>query len=187
MNGYNFTDRIRAVLQVARETALGLKQGHLGPEHLLLALASEGGGVASTVLAEQRVVVEDLRKLAEAAAPKGTFADLRADLPYTSRAKRVIEYTMSEAKALRHNYVGTEHLLLALLHPDSTPAVTVLNKLGVTLENARAIVARLRPPQEPEPAALKRSSTARTAFVLALIALLVALVALAVALRSRPL
>ncbi len=186
MNGYSFTDRVRRVLQVAREAALGLQQDRLGPEHLLLALVEEGGGVASTVLAEQRIVVEDLRKLAEAAAPMGRSTEPRTDLPYTSRAKRVFEYTMSEAKALRHNYVGTEHLLLALLHPDSTPAVTVLNGLGVTLENARAIVARLRPPQGPEPA-LKRSSIARTAFVLALIALLVALVALALALRSRPL
>src|SRR5881296_3027218 len=109
MNGYNFTDRVRKVLQMAREEAARLHHEYVGTEHILLGLIREGEGVAAAVLTNLNVEIEETVKKGKAAAAAGP------DLPYTSRAKKVLELAMSEARELNHSYVGTEHLLLGLL------------------------------------------------------------------------
>jgi ATP-dependent Clp protease ATP-binding subunit ClpA len=144
MNGYNFTERVRKVLQIAREEAFELRHEYIGTEHLLLGICLEGEGVAVAALDKLDVdptrvrdavleVVKPGRADASSVAAAsggilGTIADSigmsrrdRVELPYTSRAKRALELAMSEAHDLQHSYVGTEHLLLGLLR-EAMPA-----------------------------------------------------------------
>src|SRR5262245_64100270 len=101
MNGYNFTERVRKVLSMAREEALRLENEYVAPEHIMLGLLREGEGVANVVLERCGVDVEKLGDKVEAIAqpPSGRPA-LGPDLPYTSRAKRALELSMSEAREL---------------------------------------------------------------------------------------
>src|SRR5437762_3057410 len=113
MNGYNFTDRVRKVLQMAREEAARLHHEYVGTEHILLGLIREGEGVAAAVLTNLNVDLEEIQQKIEETVKKGKAAAAAGpDLPYTSRAKKVLELAMSEARELNHSYVGTEHLLL---------------------------------------------------------------------------
>ena len=115
MNGYNFTDRVRKVLQMAREEAARLHHEYVGTEHILLGLIREGEGVAAAVLTNLNVDLEEIQQKIEETVKKGKApAAAGPDLPYTSRAKKVLELAMSEARELNHSYVGTEHLLLGL-------------------------------------------------------------------------
>jgi class 3 adenylate cyclase len=115
MNGYNFTERTRKVLAIAREEALARRHEYVGSEHILLALVAEGEGVAAAVLQNRGVDGEALRVFVDSARARGESGRATgSDLPYTSVAKRVLERAMSEARRLKHSYVGTEHLLLAL-------------------------------------------------------------------------
>ena len=153
MNGYNFTDRVRTVLQLAREEAARLHHEYVGTEHLLLGLIREGDGVAAAVLTNLNVDLSETKQKIEENVKEGQpTASVGPDLPYTSRAKKVIELAMSEARELNHSYVGTEHLLLGLLREEKGIAAQVLTHYaGVTLETARAETLRLlggevRPP-----------------------------------------
>src|SRR6266550_3434662 len=119
MNGYNFTDRVRKVLQMAREEAARLHHEYVGTEHILLGLIREGEGVAAAVLTNLNVDLEEIQQKIEETVKKGKAAAAAGpDLPYTSRAKKVLELAMSEARELNHSYVGTEHLLLGLLREE---------------------------------------------------------------------
>src|SRR5262245_57788323 len=142
MNGYNFTDRVRKVLQMAREEAARLHHEYVGTEHILLGLIGEG--VAAAVLTNLNVDLEDIQQKIEETVKKGKAAAAAGpDLPYTSRAKKVLELAMSEARELNHSYVGTEHLLLGLLREEKGIAAQVLTDAGVNLEQARAETLRL--------------------------------------------
>ncbi len=144
MNGYNFTDRVRKVLQMAREEAARLHHEYVGTEHILLGLIREGEGVAAAVLTNLNVDLEDIQQKIEETVKKGKApAPEGPDLPYTSRAKKVLELAMSEARELNHSYVGTEHLLLGLLREEKGIAAQVLSDAGVNLEQARAETLRL--------------------------------------------
>jgi len=144
MNGYNFTDRVRKVLQMAREEAARLHHEYVGTEHILLGLIREGEGVATAVLAGLGVDLDDIQQKIEETVKKGKApAPEGPDLPYTSRAKKVLELAMSEARELNHSYVGTEHLLLGLLREEKGIAAQVLGDAGVNLEQARAETLRL--------------------------------------------
>jgi len=149
MNGYNFTDRVRKVLQMSREEAASLRHEYVDTEHLLLGLIREGEGVATAVLVNLKVDLEEVRRKVEKAVKKGRTTPAGPDLPYTSRAKKVLELAMSETHELRHSYVGTEHLLLGLLREEKGVAAQVLNYVGVTLEQARAETVRLLASQMP--------------------------------------
>src|SRR6267143_926913 len=119
MNGYNFTDRVRKVLAMAREEAARLHHEYVGTEHILLGLIREGEGVAATVLQNLSVELDEIQQKIEETVKKGKAAQTTGpDLPYTSRAKKVLELAMSEARELSHSYVGTEHLLLGLLREE---------------------------------------------------------------------
>src|SRR5437667_377447 len=144
MNGYNFTDRVRKVLQMAREEAARLHHEYVGTEHILLGLIREGEGVAAAVLTNLNFDLEYIQQKYEETVKKGKAAAAAGpDLPYTSRAKKVLELAMSEARELNHSYVGTEHLLLGLLREEKGIAAQVLTDAGVNLEQARAETLRL--------------------------------------------
>ena len=144
MHGYNFTERTRKVLTMAREEAVRLHHEYVGTEHILLGLIREGEGVAATVLQNLNVEVDEVQQRIEAVVTKGRAAQTTGpDLPYTSRAKKVLELSMQEARALHHSYVGTEHLLLGLLAEAKGIAAEVLRTHDVTLESARAEVLRI--------------------------------------------
>jgi len=140
---YNFTDRVRKVLAMAREEAIRLQHDYVGTEHILLGLIREGEGVAAAVLANLNVDLEQIHERIEESVRKGKATIALGELPYTSRAKKVLEYAMAEARELNHSYVGTEHLLLGLLREEKGIAAQVLNSLGVTLDDARAETLKL--------------------------------------------
>src|SRR5690349_13240785 len=133
MNGYNFTDRVRKVLTMAREEAARLHHEYVGTEHILLGLLREGDGVAAEVLRNLNVELEDIQQKIEETVKKGK-APQATDQPYTSRAKKVLELAMGEAREMNHSYVGTEHLLLGLLREEKGIAAQVLAEAGVNLE-----------------------------------------------------
>lgn len=144
MNGYNFTDRVRKVLQLAREEAARLRHEYVDTEHILLAVIREGEGVAAAVLTNFNVDVEQIQQQIEAIVKKGNAPKTRgSDLPYTSRSKKVLEFAMREARELNHSYVGTEHLLLGLLREGKGIAAQVLSDTGVVIDTARGETLRL--------------------------------------------
>ncbi len=134
---YNFTDRVRTVLSMAREEAIRLQHDYVGTEHILLGLIKEGDGVAAAVLTKLNVDLEQIHDRVEESVRKGKATIALGELPYTSRAKKVLEFAMAEARELNHSYVGTEHLLLGLLREEKGIAAQVLNALGVSLEETR--------------------------------------------------
>jgi len=134
---YNFTDRVRKVLAMAREEAIRLQHDYVGTEHILLGLIREGEGVAAAVLNNLAVDLEQVQEKVEESVRRGKATIALGELPYTSRAKKVLEFAMAEARELNHSYVGTEHLLLGLLREEKGIAAEVLGQLGVGLEDAR--------------------------------------------------
>jgi ATP-dependent Clp protease ATP-binding subunit ClpC len=144
MNGYNFTERVRKVLAMAREEAARLHHEYVGTEHILLGLIREGEGVAAAVLQQLSVDLDEIQQKIEETVKKGKAAQATGpDLPYTSRAKKVLELAMGEARELNHSYVGTEHLLLGLLREEKGLAAQVLTEAGVNLDAARTETLRL--------------------------------------------
>ena len=161
MNGYNFTERVRKVLAMAREEAARLHHEYVGTEHILLGLIREGEGVAATVLQNLSVELDDVQQKIEETVKKGKAAQATGpDLPYTSRAKKVLELAMSEARELNHSYVGTEHLLLGLLREEKGIAAQVLTDTGVNLEAARAETLRILGTEMPQGGAQAQQSGA---------------------------
>jgi len=143
MQGYNFTERVRKVLAMAREEAAALKHEYVGTEHIVLAILREGEGVASTVLQSLDADPEALRSTVLSMVKPGRAQATGPDLPYTSRAKKVLELAMSEARELSHSYVGTEHLLLGLFREKTGIAAQALADAGLTLEKARVETLRI--------------------------------------------
>jgi ATP-dependent Clp protease ATP-binding subunit ClpC len=161
MNGYNFTERVRKVLAMAREEAARLHHEYVGTEHILLGLIREGEGVAATVLQNLSVELDDIQQKIEETVKKGKAGQTTGpDLPYTSRAKKVLELAMSEARELNHSYVGTEHLLLGLLREEKGIAAQVLTDAGVNLDAARAETLRILGTDPPQGGAQAQSGNA---------------------------
>jgi ATP-dependent Clp protease ATP-binding subunit ClpA len=155
MHSYNFTERVRKVLALTRNEASHLGHGDVDTEHMLLALLAEGEGVASTVLQNLAVDPDALRSHIFSSVKPGK-GPTGPDLPYTSRAKKVLELAMIEARELNHTYVGTEHLLLGLLGARRGIAAKVLVNAGITLDKARVETLRVltessSPPRTTEP------------------------------------
>ncbi len=158
MAGYNFTDQVRLLLTTAREESRRLGHEYVGTEHLLLGMLSCDDAVAVAVLRKLDVDLDGLRAGIVAALKPGTADAPAADLPYTSRAKKVLELATVEARELGHGYVGTEHLLLGLVREDQAIAAQVLKSHGLTLEGLRPPILELlatgrRDPADP-PAAV---------------------------------
>ncbi len=129
-----FTQRVRKVLFLARDEAGRLQHDYIGTEHLLLGVIREGEGVAANVLRRMNLDFDRIQKAVEDAvtAPMGPVSI--GEIPFTPRAKKVLELSIDEARLHNHNYVGTEHLLLALIREGEGVAARVLNELGADHE-----------------------------------------------------
>jgi ATP-dependent Clp protease ATP-binding subunit ClpC len=138
-----FTDRARKVMQLANQEAQRFNHEYIGTEHILLGLVKEGSGVAANVLKNLEVDLRKIRLEVEKLVQSGPEMVTVGKLPQTPRAKKVIEYSMEEARNLNHNYVGTEHILLGLLREQEGVAAQVLMNLGLKLEDVREEVLNL--------------------------------------------
>ena len=138
-----FTERARKVIALAREEAGRLGHDYIGTEHLLLGLIREGGGVAAAVLENLNVDLERVRLEVEKLVVIGGGTLTLGEVPFTPRAKKVLELSVEEAQSLSHNYIGTEHLLLGLIREGEGVAAKVLETLGVKLDKAREITINL--------------------------------------------
>ncbi len=138
-----FTDRARKVMALANQEAQRFNHEYIGTEHILLGLVKEGSGVGATVLKNLDVDVKKLRLEVEKMVKSGPDMVTMGKLPQTPRSKKVIEYAIEEARALNHNYVGTEHILLGLLRETEGIAAQVLMNLGLKLEDVRQEVLNL--------------------------------------------
>jgi ATP-dependent Clp protease ATP-binding subunit ClpC len=147
MPGYNFTDRLRTVLSLARIESRDLGHEYVGTQHILLGLIREGEGVGAAILTNLGVDVAELRTKIEQTGERGKGTGRTPDLPYTSRAKKVLELAMAESRDLRFDYVGTGQLLLGLLREEKGIAAEALTDCGAQLEIARLELLRLTPPE----------------------------------------
>jgi len=132
-----FTQRVRKVLFLARDEAGRLQHDYIGTEHLLLGVIREGEGVAANVLRRLKVDFDRIQKAVEdsVTAPMGPVSI--GEIPFTPRAKKVLELSIDEARLHNHNYVGTEHLLLALIREGEGVAARVLSELGADHEQVK--------------------------------------------------
>ena len=130
-------------MSLANEEAYHYNHGGVGPEHVLLAIMSEGEGVAARALNRLQVQPGEVRAQIETLHPAGEQPIGEGQLGMTPQGKQSIELAVQEAQALGHHYIGTEHLLLGLLRVEEGLASQVLLKSGVTLEKARELVKQL--------------------------------------------
>jgi|GEM_PF-173850 len=138
-----FTDRARKVMQLANQEAQNFNHEYIGTEHLLFGLIKEGSGVAANVLMNLDVDLRKIRLEVEKLIQGGPEIVSLGKLPQTPTLKKVIEYSMDEARSLGHNYIGTEHILLGMLREQESVAGYVLMNLGLKLENVREEVLNL--------------------------------------------
>jgi len=138
-----FTDRARKVMGLARQEAQRFNHDYIGTEHILLGLIQEGSGVASDVLKNLDVDLKKIRQEVEKLVSHGTTMVTMGQLPFTPRAKKVLELALEEASNLGHNYIGTEHLLLGLIREQEGIAAQVLQNIKVRLEDVREEVLEL--------------------------------------------
>jgi ATP-dependent Clp protease ATP-binding subunit ClpC len=138
-----FTERARKVILLAKEEAKRFNHDYIGTEHILLGLVREGEGVAAAVLASFGLTSDKIRIEVEKLVQPGPTTVISGDLPFTPKAKKVMELATEEARALGHNYIGTEHLLLGLIREGEGVASQVLMNLGLELERVREEVMNL--------------------------------------------
>ncbi|MGC6486122.1 MAG: ATP-dependent Clp protease ATP-binding subunit [Planctomycetota bacterium] len=132
-----FTDRAKKVMSFARQEAMKFNHEYIGTEHILLGLVQEGSGVAANVLKNMSIDLEKIRHEVEKIVKTGPSMVTMGQLPFTPRAKKVLELSLEEASQLSHNYIGTEHLLLGLIRENEGIAAQVLMNLGVKLDEVR--------------------------------------------------
>jgi ATP-dependent Clp protease ATP-binding subunit ClpA len=137
-----FTDRARRVVVLAQEESRMLNHNYIGTEHILLGLVHEGDGVAAMALSELDISLGAVREQVEEIVGPGDSAPT-GHIPFTPRAKKVLELSLREALQLGHNYIGTEHILLGLIREGEGVAAQVLTALGADLERVRQTVIRL--------------------------------------------
>lgn len=154
-----FTDRARKVMALARKEAQRFNHDFIGTEHILLGLIQEGSGVAANVLKNLGVEISKIRSEIEKNVQSGPSMVTMGQLPFTPRAKKVLELSMEEANELGHNYIGTEHLLLGLIRENDGVAAQVLLDLNLKLEDVRfEVLELLGADSEPESAIPQSSS-----------------------------
>ncbi|MEP6852706.1 MAG: Clp protease N-terminal domain-containing protein, partial [bacterium] len=147
-----FTDRARRVVVLAQEEARMLNHNYIGTEHILLGLIHEGEGVAAKALESLGISLEAVRQQVEEIIGQGQQAP-SGHIPFTPRAKKVLELSLREALQLGHNYIGTEHILLGLIREGEGVAAQVLVKLGADLNKVRQqVIQLLNGYQSKEPA-----------------------------------
>ncbi|MGH3434950.1 MAG: ATP-dependent Clp protease ATP-binding subunit [Sciscionella sp.] len=163
-----FTDRARRVVVLAQEEARMLNHNYIGTEHILLGLIHEGEGVAAKALESLGIALEGVRQQVEEIIGQGQQAP-SGHIPFTPRAKKVLELSLREALQLGHNYIGTEHILLGLIREGEGVAAQVLVKLGADLNRVRQQVLQLLSGyqgKEPAEAGAGREGTPSSSLVL---------------------
>ena len=164
-----FTERARQVIVLAQEEARMLRHNYIGTEHLLLGLLREADGVAARVLGTLEVGLEEVRGEVTRIVGEGDH-ESQGQIPFTPRAKKVLELALREALSLGHNYIGTEHILLGLMRESEGVAARILNDLDVDADRARQEVMRVlsgpsrRPSRStaaPEPAEGKERKSSK--------------------------
>jgi len=163
-----FTERARKVVILAKEEAKRFNHNYIGTEHILLGLIKEGEGVAAAVLQNLGLSLDMIRLEVEKLVQPGPATVISGDIPFTPKAKKVIELAMEEARHLGHNYIGTEHLLLGLIREGEGTASQVLLNLGLDLARVRneimALLGSVTPGQTPSMSQEKSKTPALDAF-----------------------
>lgn len=149
-----FTERAQKVMVFAQEEALRLNHGYIGTEHILMGLLREGEGIAAQVLKNKGISLEAVRNHIEELVGRGEEAVTQVR-GYTPRTKTVLEYSLNEARGLGHNYIGTEHLLLALISEGDGLAAQLLKAMGLSFEN---VVQEIMKMMNEEPKSNKQPS-----------------------------
>jgi ATP-dependent Clp protease ATP-binding subunit ClpC len=161
-----FTDRARRVVVLAQEEARMLNHNYIGTEHILLGLIHEGEGVAAKAMESLGISLEAVRQQVEEIIGQGQQAP-SGHIPFTPRAKKVLELSLREALQLGHNYIGTEHILLGLIREGEGVAAQVLVKLGADLNRVRQqVIQLLNGYQSKEPAGTAPEGAPSTSLVL---------------------
>jgi ATP-dependent Clp protease ATP-binding subunit ClpC len=138
-----FTDRARRVVVLAQHEARTLDHGYIGTEHILLGLIDEGQGVAATALTSMGISLDEMRRAVQDTIGRGAEPlPESGHIPFTPRAKKVLELSLRESQQLGHTYIGTEHILLALIREEGVGA-QLLAGAGVDLHRARQQVLEL--------------------------------------------
>jgi ATP-dependent Clp protease ATP-binding subunit ClpC len=152
MNGFaNFTPRAQRMIQLARREAANFNHPYVGTEHLLLGMIALGEGVAVDVLRSLEISLDSVRLEVEKLVGQGPETVTVGNVPFTPRAKKVLQLAVAEAHALNHTYVGTEHLLLGLVREGEGVAARVLMNLNIDLADLRLeIMQQLDPSFEAE-------------------------------------
>ena len=162
-----FTERARKVLVLAKEEARRFSHDYIGTEHILLGLIREGEGVACAVLQNLGVDLERLKVEIEKLISPGSVAQVLGDIPFTPRAKKILELAAEEARSLGHNYIGTEHILLGLIREGEGLAAQVLFSFGVDLRKVREEISSLLgggPAAHPSASAVSTKTPALDSF-----------------------
>ena len=134
-----FTERARQVVVLAQDEARALKHNYIGTEHILLGLLREEEGLAARGLASLEVTLEEVRRRVEEIVGVGEEVTA-GQIPFTPRAKKVLELALREALSIGHNYIGTEHILLGLVRENDGVAAAILLDLGLDAERVRGEV-----------------------------------------------
>jgi len=146
-----FTERARQVVVLAQDETRTLKHNYIGTEHLLLGLLREEEGLAARVLASLEVTLEEVRRRVEELVGVGEEVTT-GQIPFTPRAKKVLELALREALSIGHNYIGTEHILLGLVRENDGVAAAILLDLGLDAERVRGeVITTLGPGAIGEP------------------------------------
>ena len=167
-----FTERARKVIILAKEEARRFNHDYIGTEHILLGLIREGEGVAAAVLEKMGLDLQTIRLEVEKVVQPGPSTQILGDIPFTPRAKKALELAAEEARALGHNYIGTEHILLGIIREGESVASQVLLNLGLDLDRVRneimAVLGAATPgfsqQQQQQPAPGKSKTPALDAF-----------------------
>jgi ATP-dependent Clp protease ATP-binding subunit ClpC len=145
-----FTDRARRVVVLAQEEARMRNHSFIGTEHILLALIDEGDGTGVKALQSLGIGLDAVRQQVEEIIGQGQHAP-SGHIPFTPRAKKVLELSLRESVQLGHDYIGTEHILLGLIREGDGVAAQLLVKQGADLGRARQQVTQLLSGQQPQP------------------------------------
>jgi ATP-dependent Clp protease ATP-binding subunit ClpA len=157
-----FTDRARRVVVLAQEEARMLSHNYIGTEHILLGLIHEGDGVAAKALGSLGISLHAVRQQVEEIIGQGQQAPT-GHIPFTPRAKKVLELSLRESLQLGHNYIGTEHILLGLIREGDGVAAQVLVKLGADLNRVRQqVIQLLHGHQAKEPVSARSAAREHT-------------------------
>jgi ATP-dependent Clp protease ATP-binding subunit ClpC len=145
-----FTERARQVVVLAQDEARALKHNYIGTEHILLGLLREEEGLAARVLESMGVGLEPVREQVAQIVGQGDEVTTH-QIPFTPRSQKVLELSLREAVALGHNYIGTEHILLGLVHENGGVATRILDGAGASSEDVRSEILRCLSGPGPAP------------------------------------